>query len=93
MFRPGDTVEEIATGRRGTVANSSAITGQMDRVMVHFTDGVEPLIKDFKETIGLRLVETARSTGGDEAPYSLPASPDGSRRGWRDANSEVDADA
>ena len=49
MFNSGDTVEEVATGRRGTLALSGTVGVPPARLTVHFSDGHQPLIKDFTE--------------------------------------------
>ena len=69
MFRPGGKVEEIATGRRGTVGASGTGGRSSDRVTVQFSDGQQPLLKDFKHSLELRVIDTP---GEGEAPALRP---------------------
>ena len=71
-FRPGDKVEEISTGRRGTVGASGTAGRSADRVTVQFSDGQLPLLKDFKHSLELRVIEAPGERG---APALRP-------KGW-----------
>jgi hypothetical protein len=64
MFNSGDTVEEIATGRRGTIALSGRVVQPTATYSVHFIDGKQPLMKDFVNVDELRLIasETTSSS-------------------------------
>ena len=63
MFNSGDTVEELATGRKGLVALSGRVGAPPDRWTVQFSDGKQPLIKDFTDTSELRLVKSVVKSG------------------------------
>ena len=71
MFNSGDTVEELATGRRGLVALSGVVGAPPNRWTVHFSDGTQPLIKDFTDPSELRLVKAVAEAG---APGLVPES-------------------
>ena len=57
MLNSGDMVEEIATNRRGRVAQRGTVGVPVSRLLVQFIDGKQPLIKDFTNMDDLRLVE------------------------------------
>jgi hypothetical protein len=69
MFNSGDTVEELSTGRRGLVALSGVVGARPNRWTVQFSDGRQPLIKDFTDPSELRLVKAVAEAG---APALVP---------------------
>jgi len=68
MFKSGDTVEEVATGRKGTFAESG-IVGKTLGGMVNFFDGKLPRTIDFANVHEFRLIVRP---GQAEAPRLIP---------------------
>jgi hypothetical protein len=58
MFNSGDRVEEIATGRRGTIALSGRVGQPAATYSVQFIDGKQPLMQDFVNADELRGIES-----------------------------------
>jgi hypothetical protein len=73
MFHSGDTVEEIATKRIGKSTERGKLGQGPDSWQVFFSDGKQPLIKDFKraEMNQLRLVKCPHEP---ERPGAVPSS-------------------
>jgi hypothetical protein len=69
MFNSGDTVEELSTGRRGLVALSGVVGIPPNRWTVQFSDGRQPLLKNFTDPSELRLVKAVAEAG---APGLVP---------------------
>ncbi|MGA8673512.1 MAG: hypothetical protein WB679_26805 [Terracidiphilus sp.] len=63
MFNSGDTVVELVTGRKGLVALSGVVGAPPSRWTVHFSDGGQPLIKDFTDASELNLVKSVAEVG------------------------------
>jgi hypothetical protein len=72
MFNSGDTVEELTAGRKGQVALSGVVGAPPNRWTVHFSDGRQPLVKDFTDPSELRLVKSVAEAG---APGLVPERP------------------
>lgn len=72
MLNSGDTVEELATGRTGTLALSGMVGAPQARLTVHFSDGRQPRIKDFSDPSELRLVKPVVESG---PPGLIPKTP------------------
>ncbi len=58
MFNSGDMVEEIATGRRGTIVLCGRVAQLAATYSVQFIDGKQPLMKDFVNVDELRMIES-----------------------------------
>lgn len=77
MFHTEDIVEEIATGRQGTIdrIQSEGISGQEQiptRWHVVFSDGKQPTSKDFTNESKLKLIKCPHGPSG---PSLYPADP------------------
>jgi len=71
MFNGGETVQVIANGRVGKVGASGAVGSPPSILTVHFQDGKQPLICDFKAD-ELRLVDPS---GEEGHPRLIPEDP------------------
>ncbi len=72
MFSSGDTVEEIATNRRGTVGECGIVGQPPIKWIIHFHDGKQPLVKDFTDANELRLI---KGRGEEISPRLIPKYP------------------
>ena len=72
MFNSGDTVEEKATGRRGTILLHGRVGQRPTRWTVQFSDGRQPLIQDFTDPNDLRVVGRHTEEG---SPRLVPETP------------------
>jgi hypothetical protein len=72
MFNSGDTVEELATSRKGRVGLVGVVGAPPNRWTVLFSDGRQPLTKDFTDPSELRLVKSGAEAG---APGLVPERP------------------
>ena len=71
MFNGGETVQVIANGRVGKVGASGVVGGPISWLTVHFQDGKQPLVDDFKAD-ELRLVDRPGEGG---PPGLVPKDP------------------
>jgi hypothetical protein len=72
MFNSGDTVEEVATNRRGSVEVGGILGPPVNKWTVKFHDGNRPMIKDFTIANELRLIKRSGEGG---APGLVPRDP------------------
>lgn len=72
MLFPGDIVEEIATGRVGSLGEVGTVGQPVKRWFVKFLDGQPPIQKEFTEIGDLRLADRS---GAQDQPRLIPQNP------------------